>query len=162
MQVQNVHERVLAAGVEAVAPLLDGLSSSADLLWPHERWPAMRFDKPLQVGARGGHGPVRYSVEAYEPGRLVRFRFSGPKGFLGVHYFETEAAGEDSSILRHVIEMRTAGSAVMAWPLMFGPLHDALLEDALDKAEKYVGGAPTGKPWSARVRLLRWIARRAA
>ena len=37
--------------------LLDGLSAADDRLWPKDRWPAMRFDRPLKVGARGGHGP---------------------------------------------------------------------------------------------------------
>ncbi|UNO43730.1 DUF2867 domain-containing protein [Streptomyces sp. MST-110588] len=38
----------------------------------------MRFDRPLGVGAYGGHGPVRYRVSAYDPGRRIRFDFTSP------------------------------------------------------------------------------------
>jgi hypothetical protein len=32
----------------------------------------------------GGHGPVRYCVEEYEPGRSIRFRFIGSEGGHGL------------------------------------------------------------------------------
>jgi hypothetical protein len=39
-----------------------------------------------------------------------------------------------------VIEADMRGLALMTWPLVFRPLHDALLEDALDKAERDITG----------------------
>jgi hypothetical protein len=65
----NVHQRSLAVPVAEAGFLIDGLAGPDDRLWPSDRWPAMRFDRPLGVGARGGHGPVRYAVGAYVPGR---------------------------------------------------------------------------------------------
>ena len=62
MLVRNVHYRALSVPPADVAPLLDGLASPTDRLWPVEAWPRMRFDRPLQVGAQGGHGPIRYTV----------------------------------------------------------------------------------------------------
>lgn len=151
----NVHERVLVATPAEVGALLDRLASREDGIWPRDRWPAMRFDRPLGVGAVGGHGPVRYNVEDYQPGRSVRFRFTAPRGFLGTHGYEIEErAGE--TLLRHVLKMRTEGPALLTWPLMFRPMHDALIEDSLDRAERSLGREPA-RPnrWSARVRLLR-------
>ena len=92
MPVINVHERTLNASITETGKLIDGLASSDDKLWPHDRWPAMKFDRPLEVGAIGGHGPIRYTVESYKPGRYIQFRFIEPTGFLGSHRFEVEMA----------------------------------------------------------------------
>jgi len=156
---RNVHEREIPAPAEAVGRLLDGLGTHPDPLWPEGPWPAMRFDRPLEVGALGGHGPIRYRVERYEPRRRVLFRFTGPPGLQGTHEFSVaEAPG--GSFLRHAIEGRTSGAMRLSWPLVFRPLHDALIEDALDKAESTLTGiAVPGRPWSLRVRMLRRLAR---
>ena len=97
MKIHNVHERSLAAGADRVGALLDTLSSSRDALWPRGAWPPMRFDGPLAEGANGGHGPIRYTVESYTPGRSVRFRFTGPRGFDGFHGFEVIPADDAPS-----------------------------------------------------------------
>ncbi len=157
-KVLNIHERALSAALDEAGALINRLASEDDILWPHERWPAMKFDRPLSVGAKGGHGPVRYEVAAYEPGRSVQFRFKGPKGFLGHHTFDLREEG-DGVVLRHTIDMNTGGPARVSWPLLFRPLHDALLEDALDKAERHTGANPTPQPWSLWVRFLRWLIR---
>lgn len=81
--VLNIHTRDLHTSRDAVGALLDSLASKQDLLWPHDRWPTMRLDRPLQIGAAGGHGPIRYRVEWYEPGRAVLFRFPGRSCFAG-------------------------------------------------------------------------------
>ncbi|MEW6279588.1 MAG: SRPBCC family protein [Candidatus Eremiobacterota bacterium] len=149
MRVVNLHERSLPAGAGA---LIDSLAGPDDRLWPHDRWPPIRFDRPLQVGARGGHGPVRYDVVAYHPGRLVRCRFTAPVGFDGYHELSLLPDG----CLRHLIVARMTGPALLSWPLVFQPLHDALVEDALDRAELHCTGA-IARPaaWSSRVRFLR-------
>jgi hypothetical protein len=153
--VRNVHERLLAASIDHVALLIDGLASPGDRLWPRDRWPAMKFDRALQVGAAGGHGPIRYVVDAYEPGRSVRFRFTGPKGFVGWHGFALDALDGDRVRIRHVLEMRVAGKARLSWPLVYRPLHDALIEDAFDRAEAQFGGQVRRPRWSGWVRVLR-------
>ncbi len=83
MKVINIHSREHPVSSKEVGLLLDSLASKNDLLWPHHLWPRMKFDKPLSVNAAGGHGPIRYYVEKYEPGKLVQFHFTGPKGFDG-------------------------------------------------------------------------------
>ena len=116
--------------------------------------------KLSQPGAKGGHGPIRYFVKSYEPGRNVYFEFTAPAGFDGFHGFELEEIDPDSTVLRHVLEMKAAGPALFTWSLVFRPLHDALLEDALDKAERNLGCTPAGASWSAWVKILRWILRK--
>ena len=159
MTVHNMHERHFAAPLGAVGALLDSLASPNDRLWPRDRWPAMRFDRPLGVGAVGGHGPIRYEVEAYIPGRAVGFRFTAPRGFLGTHGYEVVAAGGGGggACLRHTLVMRTAGLARLSWPLVFRPLHDALIEDSLDRAAAALGLPPVKAAWSPLVRGLRWL-----
>ena len=157
MKVLNVHERELAGSREKVGALIDTLSSPRDALWPRQSWPRMEFDRPLDVGAVGGHGPIRYVVEEYTPGERIRFRFTGPKGFDGYHAFEIVGTSAPGCTLRHTLEMNTRGPAVLTWPLVFRPLHDALLEDSLAVAQASLGLAPEMRPWSPWVRLLRWL-----
>lgn len=158
--VLNIHERVIPANADAVGRMIDTLGSGGDMVWPSERWPPMKFDRPLEVGASGGHGPIRYRVESYEPGRSVRFRFLSPEGFVGTHEFDVVDAGEGASKLRHVIEMRAIGVAALSWSLVIRPLHDALLEDALDKVEGAFRDVGPARGWSHRVFFLRWLVRK--
>jgi hypothetical protein len=160
LKVTNVHERELPASPQQVGALIDSLSSRDDALWPRQCWPRMALDRPLGVGAAGGHGPVRYIVEAYEPGQSIRFRFRGPRGFDGHHGLEIVPLTAQRCTLRHRIEMTTRGMARLTWPLLFRPLHDALLEDALAVAQASLGQTPLMRPWSMRVRVLRWLVSR--
>jgi hypothetical protein len=158
--VRNVHERNLLADARRVGDLLDSLGSPEDRLWPRDRWPVMYFDRPLQVGAVGGHGSIRYVVESYDPGCAVWFRFIGPAGFEGGHGFDLESTAAGGTRLRHVLTMDLRGAARVSWPFVFRPLHDALVEDALDRAAVAVGEAPYKRAWSPWVRVLRAILRR--
>jgi hypothetical protein len=156
MQVRNVHRRTLGS-TDVLAALIDGLAGPDDRLWPGDLWPPMRLDRPLQVGARGGHGPIRYQVEEYEPGRYVRFRFERPRGFDGYHEFSRLGGPERPDELVHAIHARMHGLARVTWPLLYRPLHDALIEDALDRAQAACGhrGGRTG--WSSYVKWIRRI-----
>lgn len=157
MQVLNVHRRDFAASADEAGRLLDTLASANDLLWPGHVWPRMKLDRPLGIGAAGGHGPIRYAVEEYSPGARVRFRFSSPRGFDGWHELRVVANQPAGCGLVHVLSMRTSGAATLLWPLIFRPLHDALLEDALSKAQASLGEVVRGHPWSMHVKLLRWF-----
>jgi hypothetical protein len=155
MHVCNVHQREFPLSLAAVGSLIDSLASKEDRLWPKGKWPPMRFDRPLAVGAVGGHGPIRYSVQEYRPGHSILFRFSAPRGFHGTHRFEVDDR-QGATVLRHVIEMRATGPALLSWPLFFRPLHDACLEDCMDRATVSLGIAlPHPAHWSIYVRLLR-------
>ncbi|MEU9145345.1 SRPBCC family protein [Streptomyces sp. NPDC048349] len=161
MPVFNVHERLLAAKADEVGALLDSLSDgAADRLWPSRSWGTLEFDRPLSVGAVGGHGPVRYTVAAYVPGTWIRFTFTGPRGFHGFHEFAVLPLDEEHTLLRHTLAMRVTGLARLTWPLAWRWGHDACLEDSLDLAERATTGAlPRPARWSRYVRLLRMLAR---
>ena len=117
----------------------------------------MRFDRPLEVGAAGGHGPIGYVVEEIVPNRSITFRFTKPEGFDGIHRFDILPHTESSVLLRHTIEAELRGLALLKWSLAIRPLHDALLEDCLATARASLGEEPRIQPWSARVKILRWI-----
>jgi hypothetical protein len=137
----NVHERVLDAPRDAVGVLVDSLASSDDRLWPNRRWPAMRLDRGLAVGSSGGHGPVRYEVVRYESGRLVVFAFTPAFPIAGEHRCEVlPGPSSDTTLLRHVLEGKPQGWLRLGWPLCFRWLHDALIEDAFDRAAAELAG----------------------
>jgi hypothetical protein len=156
----NVHERVVAAPADRVGALVDGLGSPGDRLWPSPTWPPMRLDRPLAVGARGGHAAIRYEVTAHEPGRRVEFTFAPGIGARGTHTFTVSPLDADRALLRHEMVARLEGPMLLGWPLAVRWLHDALLEDLLDRAGDAVGAPPArrARP-SAWVRLLRrlWL-----
>jgi hypothetical protein len=154
--VRNVHERLVPAPLTEVGPLLDRIGGPEDVLWPSPAWVPMVLDGPLAVGMVGGHGPIRYRVTAYEPGRRVEFAFDPRTGLHGTHMFTAEAAGPDGTMLRHVLEGRLSGVARLTWPLAIRWLHDAVLEELLDNAGRAIG-APPARPaqWSPWVRLMR-------
>jgi hypothetical protein len=153
MRVHNVHERELPASPGEVGALLDGLEQ----WWPSDRWPALRPDRPLGVGARSKRGPIREEVVDYEPGRRIDFELKAPRGLVARHRFEVEPEAAERAVLRHTIDGRLEGWARLSWPLAIRPLHDALIEDLLDRAEAEVTGAPgPARSWTRRVRVLRW------
>jgi hypothetical protein len=159
--IRNVHERTLPATCDSIAALIASLASADDRLWPRQWWPAVRFDRPLSVGADGGHGPIRYVVASYVPGECVVFRFTAPRGFHGTHAYFIEPVSSTHTRLRHVLEMRITGTALLSWSLVFRPLHDALIEDSLDVAEVNLGLKPLAeRRWSWWVRLVRGAIRR--
>lgn len=152
--IRNVHGRRIAAPPDTLAPLLDQLGSPADRLWPRSLWPPMRLDRGLEPGSRGGHGPIRYHVTAHVPGRLVEFEFD--RWYDGFHRFEIEPAPDGGSVMRHVLEGNPTGIMRLGWPLAFRWLHDALVEDALDRAEAEASGMEwRRRRWPAHVRALR-------
>ncbi|BDZ46830.1 hypothetical protein [Naasia aerilata] len=155
--VRNVHRRTIPASPGAVGAVLDTLASPGDLLWPWEEWPPVRFDRPLQPGAAGGHGPIRYTVELYRPGSELRCTFTGPRGVDGWHRFAvTEGDRPGTSELVHELVVVTSGLARLSWPFAFRALHNALIEDALAKAARHFGStAPPHRAWTPWVRLLR-------
>ncbi|WP_207782736.1 DUF2867 domain-containing protein [Phytoactinopolyspora limicola] len=153
---RNVHDRTINAPAEEVGALLDQLGSDDDPLFPSPAWLPMRFDRPLQVGADGGHGDVRYWVSAYEPGRRAEFTFRPVTGIDGYHELSVEPLDADRCVIRHVLEGRPRGLMRVLTPLIVRWLHDALVEDLFDNAElAATGRLESAAPWSPWVRLWR-------
>jgi hypothetical protein len=163
MKILNVHERSMDGPRTIVSELLDGLSGPNDRLWPGDRWPAMKLDSPLNVGSVGGHGQVHYRVSEYSPGTKVAFRFNDSglvAGLEGGHWFEVISNGEQT-VLRHVIEATCNFRDWLFWAVVVRPLHDALLEDALDQAERAMTPSSNASSrWSLWVRFLRFLLKR--
>lgn len=162
MKIFNRHELEIAARPAEVGKLIDTLASANDLLWPHFRWPKMRFNKPLTIGARGGHGPIGYWIEEYEPGMRILFRFENThpfsRGIAGYHTLFMER-GEGRTKLVHEIVGTITGRALLLWPFAIRPLHDALVEDALARAAVHFNASlPFPPQLSLWVRVLRFLA----
>lgn len=161
--IHSVHERTIAAPSATVGALLDRVSSDSDPLWPAPSWPPIRFDRPLSVGADGGHGPIRYQVTEYEPGRRIRFEFDPASGIEGHHELTVEPSASDRCVMRHELEGAARGAALLKWTCVIRWLHDALIEDLFDNAEQVATGEVVHPArWSLWVRLLRPVVARAA
>lgn len=114
--VHNAHERQLPVPVEVAGRLIDTLALPVDQLWPSEQWPAMRLDRPLDVGARGGHGPIRLPRRGLRTRTVCPVEFEAPTGFDGYHAYAPAPAPDGRTSLRRTLFMRTIGAARLSWP----------------------------------------------
>ena len=157
MYITNIHERKISAASKEVGALLDTVSSTEDRMWPYENWSNIKFDRPLEVGAIGGHGPIRYTVTSYTPGKSIRFIFT--KDFDGYHELVLIELDATRCLLRHPIQANTTGFMFLMWFMMIRPLHNALVEDLFDKVEIQVSCNPRPRSWGLWVKLLRRLRR---
>lgn len=139
--VRSVHSRDLPAGAERVGDLLESLAGVRDQLWPTERWPTtpLELDRGLEVGSRGGHGVISYSVDEHEPGRTVVFRFEPGSGLEGTHRLEVKPLSAERTRLVHTLDAGLTGVLAPLTPALLA-MHDTLVEDLLDRAESATSG----------------------
>lgn len=155
MKVLNIHKRIIHRPKNEVAELLRSLSTENDKIWPKEKWPAMKFKEGIKVGAKGGHGPIRYSVEKYNPNEIIQFRFSKPNGFNGIHKFEIKEMTKEKTEIKHTIDMNTVGKGTLTWVSGIRSLHNALIEDGFDKLENNFSENQKSTEWNFWVKFLR-------
>ena len=190
MNVINIHKRTINQPKEKVSQLFKTLATANDLVWPYENWPAIKFKDGLQVGSKGGHGRVRYTIIDFIEGEFIKFQFSKPDGFNGTHALRIETIGENKteiihetsmlktlsptaiinseqhvtvkkqSILSHEIRMNTSLKATFLWFFIIRWLHDALIEDAFDKVENYFSTKKKTTRYNAWVKYLRAVYKR--
>lgn len=153
MSIVNIHTRHLPASVAQIGQMIATAASKEDRVWPHENWPRMHLDRPIQVGASGGHGPIHYRVSIYEPQERVRFEFTS--GSIGWHELQLQATGENSCLLTHTIQTQPSWQFRIAWLLVIRHMHDALVEDLFDKLEAQFHVLEQPKRWNAYVKILR-------
>ncbi len=160
MKISNTHQRTIAAPVQQVGAIMDTLASQDDRMWPHGAWPAVRFDRPLQVGATGGHGPIRYTVSHYERDKRVRFEFEG--NWNGYHECSLQDLGNGACRLTHTLQANPSWMLTLAWHSLIIHMHNALVEDLFDKVEGQFNRVAHPQVWSVRVRFLRYLEQKAA
>lgn len=156
MQVLNVHKRIINQPKNRVSELLDNLSSNKDVIWPSENWPAIRFKNGLQVGSKGGHGIIRYTIVDYVEGEHLKFQFTKPEGFYGTHEFNIIEIDSNKVEINHIVKMKTSGyAAALTWIFAIRWLHNVLIEDAFDKVENLFSSKKVTTNYSIWVKLLR-------
>jgi len=155
MKVLNIHKRVIQQPKAEVAKLFDTLSTDNDMMLATDKWSPMKLDKGLQIGSRGGHGPIKYFVTHYQPEKFIQFQFD-LKGFNGFHKFELSELAVNKTELKHTIDMTTVSSATFKWAVAIRWLHDAYIEDAFDKVENhFLVTDKKNSKWSFWVKTLR-------
>jgi hypothetical protein len=157
-RIRNVHERLFEdVPGSRIAPLLAGLGSAEDVLWPGADWSPMVLDRPLSEGACGGHGNVRYTCTTYVPGKLVEFTFNSVHGRAvdGRHVFEA-IPRQAGTLFRHTLDLESDFGTWLTLSTVVVPGHDAVLEQLLDNLEQAATGS-IQRPyrWPNRVRLIR-------
>ena len=155
MKVINIHKRIINSPKANVAELLKTLATENDMVIATDKWPRVKLDNGLNVNSKGGHGPIKYTVEEYKPGELVQFKFTKPRGFNGFHKFEIKEVEAGKTELKHTIDMNISGQALVLWPFAIRWLHDAFMEDAFDKVENHLMNSAKRSEWSLWVGFLR-------
>ena len=105
MKVINVHVRNIAQEKSKIEELFKTLSSKNDLILATDKWSPMILDNALNIGSKGGHGPIKYTVIDYKPDNFIQFNFTEPQGFNGTHSFQISKINESQTQIKHVIEM---------------------------------------------------------
>lgn len=150
--VRDVHTRTFPAPARTVGALIDRLGDPDDPIFPTPAWSPMRFDRPLSVGADGGHGPVRYRVTAHHPGRHIRFDFTD--GTDGFHEITVHPLGPDRCRVEHLLAAEMRGARLLLWYAAVRAAHRTVVEEVLDNIERIVTGtvrAPVRTPRRARL-----------
>ncbi|MBN8642818.1 MAG: hypothetical protein J0L86_13485 [Flavobacteriales bacterium] len=156
MKILNIHKRVINQPKTEIVKLFETLASDNDLMLATHKWSPMKLDKGLQIGSKGGHGPIKYHVIDYKPDDFIVFKFD-LKGFDGIHKFTISEISQNRTELSHTVDMITSGAATLKWVFAIRWLHDAYIEDALDKVENHSSTTKKRTEWSLWVRLLRTI-----
>ena len=156
MKVTNVHKRQISQPKTELAKLFKTLASDNDMMLAIDKWSPMKLDKGLQVGSKGGHGPIKYFITDYQPDNSITFQFD-LEGFDGFHKFEIVETELNKTQLTHIIDLTTSGSATLKWALAIRFLHDAYIEDAFDKVENHFTIEKKKSEWTLWVKVLRKI-----
>lgn len=161
MVIRNVHTRVLECDREQAGALLAQVAGACSPLWPVDRWPALLLDRPLGVGARGGHADIRYTCTAYEPGERLEFTFTPQMPLAGTHAFViTRGPRAGTTLLSHELDATGGLQGRLLWFGAIRWLHDALIEDLLDRAKAEVRGErAVPRSWSPLIRVLNAVVR---
>ena len=155
MKVINIHTRNINQPKTKIAELFKTLSSKNDMILATDKWFPMILDNGLKIGSKGGHGPIRYTVQDYQPKKLVQFKFTKPDGFNGFHQFEITELENNMTELKHIIDMNTTIRASFLWFIAIRWLHDAYIEDAFDKVENNFVTVKKVSKWNIWVKFLR-------
>ncbi|MBI1770630.1 MAG: hypothetical protein HY015_01355 [Bacteroidetes bacterium] len=155
MKVINIHRRNINQPKARIGALLETLASENDMIVATDKWPRVELDKGLNINSKGGHGPIKYTVQEYKRDQLIQFRFTKPLGFNGIHKFEITEVGASKTEIKHTIDMTISGNDLLLWTFAIRWLHDAFIEDAFDKVENHFTGSAKVSEWSLWVKLLR-------
>ncbi|WP_299113857.1 hypothetical protein [uncultured Winogradskyella sp.] len=131
------------------------MTSKDDLVWPYENWPAIRFKDGLNIGSKGGHGRIRYTIVQFIEGEYIKFQFTKPKGFNGTHELRINTINDSCTEITHKINTKTTFKASLLWVFVIRWLHDALIEEAFDKVENHFTTQAKVSKYNPWVRFLR-------
>ena len=136
---------------------METLATDHDKVWPKDKWPKMRLDKGLEKGSKGGHGPIKYYIKDHVRGEKLVFQFTRPNGFFGVHRFDIQEVEQSQTLLTHTIDIKVNLKGWILWYAGIKWLHDALIEDGLDRIHNQINKETKTTPWNFWVRILRGV-----
>lgn len=156
MQIHNIHERILHCAAEKAKILIDSFANKDAPLWPTKQWPRDHFDSPLQLGTIGGHGGTKYFLKEYITGKYLHFEFTYPKNYMGNHTFTLTHLDPNTCLLQHSVTLKLKRLDTLWWYIVIEPVHNALIENAFDNAEKFLQLSQQPKQrWPLRVYFIR-------
>lgn len=115
----------------------------------------MVLNNGLKINSFGGHGPIGYYISNYAIGKSIEFTFTKPKEYIGTHRFEIIETAANTTLLKHSINMSLNSKGIVTWYFAIKWLHDALLEDCLDKVHNQIHKSQIQTPHNFWVKYLR-------
>lgn len=91
---------------------------------------------------------------------MIEFKFIQPDGFNGIHKFEITEIEKDKTELKHTLNMELSGRGILIWHIAIKWLHNALIEDCLDKAGNHFLKDKKKTRWNFWVFFLRRFLRK--
>jgi len=125
MKIRNIHERMIAATPEQIAPLL----ADFERIWPTQIAPA-----PRAQGERLYKTSMMLWQEYDRRGATRAFRVLDPPELRGEHWFGLERVGT-GTLVRHTVQGEAFGDYEAIWRDRIEPAHDTILEAILDNIE---------------------------
>lgn len=156
MKIFKIHQRFYKNN-PILMNIIPQLCSPNQTIWPIENWPALQFNDGVKLEAHGGVATIRYRISEILPNSKIVFSFTTPKQFNGIQRFDVNPIGLNMTEFKHTTEIVVGLKGYIYWHSIIKWLHNALMEDMLNKISGKVAGEEIQTSYNLWVKTLRFF-----